>query len=1147
MKNRDLFLKDPVKSELLNNGVAEVRDIRSTEELKTLRYELETFVCEGQYARGLSRILDSYVKNLDKPEQPAVWVSGFFGSGKSHLVKMLRYLWTDYEFPDDKATARGIARLSSDVTDALRELVTAGRRYGGLHAAAGTLGAGAGESVRLALLAIVFRSLGLPEKYPMAKFVLWLKSQGIYDQVRKKVEETGKTFDKELLNLYVSPVLAQALLAADPNFATSPAEAKSLIKNQYPKVDDVSINDMVDAIQDALCNLDGQFPCTLVVLDEVQQYIGDNSDRTYRVQEVTEACVKKFEGKLLFEATGQTAHACTPQHQKMKERFRIPVQLSDTDVETVIRKIVLAKKPDKNPDINKILSDCSGEISRHLVNTRIEPRPEDQEYAAADYPLLSVRRRFWELVLRAVDRAGTAGQLRTQLKIVHEAVRAVADLPLGTVVSGDFVYNQLAPDLLQTGVLLREIHEFIQKQDDGTPEGNLRAKLGALIFLIGKIPPEEGVDTGIRATPDVLADLIVTDLQAGSASLRAKIPGLLKSLVQDGHLMEVGNEYRLQTRESVAWEDEYRKVLTKIINDDNRIASDRGDLLRQECGERLKTVRLVHGKSKVPRKIDLFFTQDEPNSTGQTIPIWVRNGWEADEKSVIADARKAGTTSSMVYVFIPRRNADELKKTMASRHAARETLDTKGVPTTPEGLEARAAMETREHTNKIKLDSLLKEIFNGARVFVGGGNEYTGIVLPAIVTDAATAALSRMFPQFDVADDPRWETVLQRARKGDGNALEALGYQGQPENHPVCSAILKETGTGKKGSEVRRIFSSSPCGWPQDAIDGAIVTLFVAGQIKAIQNGRALTLKELDQTKIGVVDFRSEQIVVTGPQRIALRKLFQEAGLGCKPGEESSVATEFCNALLSLAESAGGDPPLPLKPDIKDLQQISGLSGNEQLVSLYNGRDQLTKKIHDWQAIKTVKEKRLPRWEVLHRLLNHADSLTVASEIRSQVEAIKTQRSLLLDPDPVPNLCESLAQALRKELVAVYKDYTLTYNSGMEDLGKSDIWKRLDPEQQKGILKDHDLSSVPEIKTGTETELLQSLERISLVDWRTRRDALPYRFEKALLEAAKIFEPKATHVTLPSATIRNTEELDKWIDRLKSEITKHLKNGLVIV
>jgi hypothetical protein len=1147
MKNRDLFLKDPVKSELLNNGVAEVRDIRSVEELKTLRYELETFVCEGQYGRGLSRILESYVKNLDKPEQPAVWVSGFFGSGKSHLVKMLRYLWTDYEFPDDRATARGITRLSSDVTEALKELVTAGRRYGGLHAAAGTLGAGAGESVRLALLGIVFRSVGLPEKYPMAKFVLWLKDQGINDKIRKKIEEAGKNFDKELQNLYVSPVLAQALLSVDQNFATNPGEAKSLLKNQYPKVDDVSLNDMVDAIGEALSNADGQFPCTSIVLDEVQQYIGDNSDRTYKVQEVTEACVKKFGPKLLFVGTGQTALAGTPQLQKLKDRFRIPVQLSDTDVETVIRKIVLAKKPDKTPEIDKVLSECSGEISRHLMNTRIEPRSEDQEYAVADYPLLPVRRRFWELVLRAVDRAGTAGQLRTQLKIVHEAVRAVADLPLGTVVSGDFVYSQLAPDLLQTGVLLREIHEFIQKQDVGTPEGNLRAKLAALIFLIGKIPREEGADTGIRATPDVLADLIVTDLQSGSTPLRVKIPELLKGLVQDGHLMEVGNEYRLQTRESVAWEDEYRKALIKIINDDNRIACDRGDLLRQECGERLKTVRLVQGKSKVPRKIDLFFTQDEPTPTGQTIPIWVRNGWEADEKSVIADARKAGTGSSMVYVFIPRRNADELKKTMASQHAARETLDAKGVPSTLEGLEARAAMDTREHTDKIKLDSLLKEIFNGARVYIGGGTEYTGIVLPAIVTDAATAALSRMFPQFDVADDPRWEMVLQRARKGDGNALESLGYQGQPENHPVCSAILKELGPGKKGSEIRRIFSSSPYGWPQDAIDGAIVTLFVAGQIKAIQNDKPMNLKELDQTKIGVVEFRSEQIVVTGPQRIAIRKLFQEAGLGCKPGEESSVAAEFGKTVLSLAESAGGDPPLPLKPDIKHLQQIGGLSGNEQLVALYNDRDRLTKEIHDWQAIKALKEKRLPRWEVLHRLLNHAASLTIASEIRNQVEAIKTQRSLLLDPDPVPSLCESLTQALRKELVAVHKDYTVTYDSGMENIGKSDIWKRLDPEQQKIILKNHNLASIPEIKTGSETELLQSLDRISLVDWHTRCDALPHRFEKALLEAAKLLEPKAIHYIPPSATLINQNDLDLWLENVKKEVTEHLKKGPVIL
>src|SRR5437870_11309801 len=153
---------------------------------------------------------------------------------------MLCSLWVDFAFPD-QATARGIAKLPTDVTDLLRELSTAGKRCGGLHAAAGTLSAGAGESVRLALLSIVFRSVGLPEKYPIACFVMWLKRQGIYAQVKQEVEAAGKPFDRELLELYVSPVIATALLTAYPMFAANPAEARALLRTQYPNVNDISL------------------------------------------------------------------------------------------------------------------------------------------------------------------------------------------------------------------------------------------------------------------------------------------------------------------------------------------------------------------------------------------------------------------------------------------------------------------------------------------------------------------------------------------------------------------------------------------------------------------------------------------------------------------------------------------------------------------------------------------------------------------------------------------------------------------------------------------------------------------------------------------------------------------------------------------
>lgn len=92
MKNREVFDKDIDTFSLENQGVAKVDEALDDQPL-TLRFELETFVCKGHYEDGLHRILESFVDTLRKGhESPPAWVSGFFGSGKSHLVKMARAL-----------------------------------------------------------------------------------------------------------------------------------------------------------------------------------------------------------------------------------------------------------------------------------------------------------------------------------------------------------------------------------------------------------------------------------------------------------------------------------------------------------------------------------------------------------------------------------------------------------------------------------------------------------------------------------------------------------------------------------------------------------------------------------------------------------------------------------------------------------------------------------------------------------------------------------------------------------------------------------------------------------------------------------------------------------------------------------------------
>ena len=67
MKNRDVYLKEPTTQKLVNEGVANVNDDKTIEALRVLRYELETFVCDGQYEKGLAHILETYLKNIEQP------------------------------------------------------------------------------------------------------------------------------------------------------------------------------------------------------------------------------------------------------------------------------------------------------------------------------------------------------------------------------------------------------------------------------------------------------------------------------------------------------------------------------------------------------------------------------------------------------------------------------------------------------------------------------------------------------------------------------------------------------------------------------------------------------------------------------------------------------------------------------------------------------------------------------------------------------------------------------------------------------------------------------------------------------------------------------------------------------------------------
>jgi len=1147
--------RDPRNSPLANNGQARITTLVDENALRELEAELSSFVCDGQYGQAMERILQSYLSRQGQARQNAAWVSGFFGSGKSHLQKMLGHLWANTEVSPGNYARDLVLELPGTVRDQFRELDTLAKRSGkALNTASGAMPSGAKDAVRATVLAILLKANGLPEKVPQARFCFWLQKHGHFDAVRAAVEADGTDWFEELDDLYVSPVIAGAVLEQDPSLAAGVTEAIDLIGRQFPdRESDITTNEFVQLARKALAPQGGELPHTMLVLDEVQQYIGDSNDRATDFVEVAEALQTELDSRVMLVASGQSALSSeTPQLQKLKDRFRVTVQLSDTDVETVIRKVILQKRADAQADVQQVLEANAGEVSKQLEGSLIKERSEDRQVAVADYPLLPTRRRFWEECFRSVDVAGTNSQLRSQLRIIFDAVKDIAEEDLGRVITGDVLFQAMGPDLVNSGVLLNELNNRIAGLDDGSEEGKLKQSLCGLAFLISRLPREQGADKGIRATARTLADLMVPDLRKDSGPLRNQIAGLLEAMAEEGVVMPIPAEqgqveYRLQTTEGAQWQRLFEEKRQAVRNDTAEITNEREKRLGLELQKELKAVRLLQGQAKIQRSIVHWPNPEPPAPSNEQVVVWIRDGWGCSDKEVRDAAREAGADDPVLHVFLPRRNAEELQSRIIDATAARRVLDHYGTPSTPEGKEARQAMQSRQSRAEDDCNELIADVIANALVLKGGGIEEYGIKLSEKLQSAASeAALARLFPEFHKADHGSWGTAVKRAKDGSDSPLSAVGHQGSNDSHPVARIVISAIGGGKEGSAIRAELRVSPYGWPQDAMDAVLLALLRDGTLSAKDSqNNAITVGQLDQQSLGKARFYLQEVRLTAKEKMGVRGVFGIASVTAQSGQEEAKAVEFLDALENRVLQSGGEAPLPPPVNATLLKELRQKGGPEQLKAILDGKEQLQELWDQACSLAALKEKRLPGWERLQALLHQAQGVPVRQELEPQVEAIRRQRSLL-DPttDFAAPLLQQLEQALTAELEQAQQQVSQVVAAELQQLKASAEWQDLPEVERNRIGQALQLPvAAPPADPVDRGNLLEALQQRSLASRAELAESLPTRFGKARSAAAKALEPNIQPLKLSSGVLKDEAALDAWWAAERQKLAAALQTG----
>ena len=675
-------------------------------------------------------------------------------------------------------------------------------------------------------------------------------------------------------------------------------------------------------------------------------------------------------------------------------------------------------------------------------------------------------------MLRAVDRAGKSGLVRSQLGLIHGGVRAAADRPVGNVIGADYLFfdDKAHVDMLMSGVLLREVDDFIQRMMSEGGDSAVKGRLCALIFLISQMSqPVLGGETGLRATAPFLADLLVEDLAEDGARLRKRVPELLDELVAEGRIVQDGDTYRLLTQEDAEWEKDYRTRLAAVRDDATRMSQLRSERLMAAVEAALGNLKLTHGVSKTPRKLDIHWGQDEPVVDDGGVPVWVRDEWSASESAVRKAAAEAGDESPIVFVFLPRHESDRIRDALATRVAAEETLH-RPVPQTDEGRAARQAMASRRDRAEEEVVALFGDVVARARVFQGGGTELTTTSsLRDSVETAANRSLIRLFPKFAQGDNPNWGKVITKAREGAPDALTAVGHHGEPTTHPVCKEVLAAISPGgTKGADLQKRFAGPPFGWPKDAVSGAVLVLLAAGNIRAAQDGKDLGgPKELPQTQIGKVTLYKEDAPPTcaaAPRRARAPDRGRESPTSRVRRERSSLPSSSSSRTLPPAPAVRRPFPKHRTPTTSTRCWRS--AGNQRFRQVADEHERLSADLERWRAAAARREKRETAWRDLERLLRHADGLPVAEAVAPAVAAIRDGRQLLDEPDPIAPLLTELVTALRAEVTQRAQQLADAQRAAVAELEAWPEWNKLDPADRDAIVAEAKL--VPAAAAGRE-------------------------------------------------------------------------------
>lgn len=570
MKIQEMFADD-INRKI--NGVIKVDQAADD----VIEQELSEYVITRELKKHFITFFNYYGDAFDQPTADmGVWISGFFGSGKSHFLKMLSYLLENKEvkgirsverfrkkFEDDPATFMLIDRATKGPTETILFNIDI---------------EGFSNKDKTAVLRVFakmfYNHLGFyGENLKVAMMERYIDQQGKTDEFRRVFEEKkGKSW-LEMRRVFafngkfIIPTLMEVLDMSED-------DAKAWFNDKTAT--EISIAQLVEDMKAYVDTKPANFRL-LFMIDEVGQYVGTDTDMLLNLQSLTEKIGSECEGKIWVICTGQEAideiiKVRADEFSRIQARFKTRLSLSSSSVDEVIQKRILKKKPEavkelesvyeQNDSVLRNLFSFSGSILD--IKGYSGPREFTENFPFVPYQFIIMQKVFAEIRKHGNSGKHLSGGERSMLSGFQEAAQKIQEKDEYALVPFFRFYDTVHTFL--DGSIRRVIERCQRAADNGDGIEQQDVDVLKLLYLIRYIDD-------IPSNLDNIVILMADDIRVDKIILREAVRDSLNRLMgQKNYINRTGDTYNFLTDEEQDVQKEIRDTNVDTASIVERIA-----------------------------------------------------------------------------------------------------------------------------------------------------------------------------------------------------------------------------------------------------------------------------------------------------------------------------------------------------------------------------------------------------------------------------------------------------------------------------------------------------------------------------------------------------------------------------------------------